>query len=426
MNHNAYIGIDLGTSGCRAIAINDDQQIIATSEVAFSSQSELSPSQTEQDPLLQWSIVLNVLAELIGQCQSMTIQAIAVDATSGSILITDTVGQALSPILMYNDKQAVVESELISQSAPKDSGANGLGSGLSKLLYLQKQQPNTKACRLVHQVDWINFNLGGRLGVTDENTALKSGYDIINRCWPDWLNHFVATETLPTVVVPGSTIGQLSAALCRQFELSYAPKIVAGTTDSIAAFMATGANDVGDAVTSLGSTLVVKVLSPQPLFLPELGVYSHRFNDKWLVGGASNSGGAVLKYYFNNDELQRLSANISLSNEVEDYYPLLKAGERFPINDANLQPRLTPRPSDDVAFLHGLLNGIANIECSAYKLLEQSGQITVKSIRTVGGGSVNSVWQSLRQSKIKLPFIKPKYTDAAYGAALLAINKDTQ
>lgn len=77
--------------------------------------------------------------------------------------------------------------------------------------------------------------------------------------------------------------------------------------------------------------------------------------DQWLVGGASNTGGAVLKQFFSNDQLAHLSAQINADQPSGlDYYPLTKPGERFPVNDPQLQPRLEPRPADDAVFLQGV------------------------------------------------------------------------
>ena len=127
--------------------------------------------------------------------------------------------------------------------------------------------------------------------------------------------------------------------------------IYAGTTDSIAAFLACAPLKLGVAVTSLGTTLAVKMLSPKRIDAPEIGLYSHRLGDHWLVGGASNTGGGVLRHFFNVDQLETLSQQIDPSVESPlDYYPLLKAGERFPINDPNLAPRMAPRPACDVDF----------------------------------------------------------------------------
>jgi sugar (pentulose or hexulose) kinase len=76
--------------------------------------------------------------------------------------------------------------------------------------------------------------------------------------------------------------------------------------------------------------------------------------DSWLVGGASNTGGAVLRQHFSNEQLQQLSQRINLSQPTGlDYYPLVTPGERFPVNDPGMQPRLLPRPEDDALFLQG-------------------------------------------------------------------------
>ncbi len=221
-------------------------------------------------------------------------------------------------------------------------------------------------------------------------------------------------------MAPGTIIGQLSDELCQSLKLTTLPKIRAGTTDSIAGLLASGAEQLGDAVTSLGSTLVVKLISDKPVFVPEQGIYSHRLGDKWLIGGASNTGGAVLKQYFNDQQLRQLSEQIRLETTATDYYPLLTAGERFPTNNPTLQPRLAPRPADDAEFLYGMLTGMAKIEYQAYQCLQQAGATALTSLRTSGGGAKNQHWQAIRQRYISAPFIQAQNTDAAYGVALLA------
>jgi sugar (pentulose or hexulose) kinase len=417
--NNAYIGIDLGTSGCRVTAINEQNTIIAAVQQALIIPPTTHPK-SEQNPDYQWKIVLQTLTQVISQCQNHIIQGIAVDATSGSILVTDKRGRSLTPILMYNDARAVAQTKLIDKVTPKESAAHGSSSGLAKLLYLQQHNNIPTHAKLLHQADWINFKLGAPLGISDHNNALKTGYDPIEQCWPNWINSLTEQSLLPKVVSPGTPIGTLSEPVCHYLKLSNTPKIIAGTTDSIAGLIATGANKLGDAVTSLGSTLVVKLISDKPLFIPEQGIYSHRLGDNWLVGGASNTGGAVLKHYFDDQCLGILSQQINLDKKPADYYPLLTAGERFPINDPDLEPRLTPRPVDDAEFLHGMLAGMAKIELQAYQYLQNAGAVPLTSLRTIGGGAVNTIWQTLRQKYINVPFITPKQTEAAYGAALLA------
>jgi sugar (pentulose or hexulose) kinase len=107
---------------------------------------------------------------------------------------------------------------------------------------------------------------------------------------------------------------------------------------------------------------------------------------------------------------------------------LPKIGDRFPINDPHLLPRLEPRPDDPVEFLHGLLESMARIEARGYQLLQELGTSPIQQIYTAGGGANNQVWtkirdrhlESLRQGSRQMPMLNAFQTEAAYGAALLA------
>jgi len=148
--------------------------------------------------------------------------------------------------------------------------------------------------RLAYQTDRIAARLGAPPGISDENNALETGYDPVLRCWPGWLRDLgIRLDLLPEVVEPATPLGTIDPSLAGRSGLTANTVIVAGTTDGCAAFLATGANAVGDAVTSLGSTLPLKQLSERPIFSPEHGAYSHRMSTRWLAGDASNSGGAA-------------------------------------------------------------------------------------------------------------------------------------
>lgn len=90
----------------------------------------------------------------------------------------------------------------------------------------------------------------------------------------------------------------------------------------------------------MGSTLAIKLLSTTRIEDARFGVYSHRLDDKWLVGGASNTGGAVLRQIFTDEQLEKLSEQIDpMEASPLDYYPLQSVGERFPVADPNKAPR---------------------------------------------------------------------------------------
>lgn len=90
----------------------------------------------------------------------------------------------------------------------------------------------------------------------------------------------------------------------------------------------------------MGSTLAIKLLSTSRIEDARFGVYSHRLDDKWLVGGASNTGGAVLRQIFTDEQLEKLSEQINpMEASPLDYYPLHAVGERFPVADPKMVPR---------------------------------------------------------------------------------------
>jgi hypothetical protein len=102
------------------------------------------------------------------------------------------------------------------------------------------------------------------------------------------------------------------------------------------------------------------------------------------------------------------------------FYPLPGPGERFPRNEPNLAPRLTPRPDDDALFLQGLLEGLAAIEWAGYRLLARLGAPYPSRVWTAGGGAANLAWTAIRARLVGVPVVRARHSEAAYGAALLA------
>jgi D-ribulokinase len=375
----------------------------------------------EQSPALWWQALDDVLSDMGSRGLLREVAAIALDGTSATLLACAADGNPLAPALMYNDTRARTEAARITAIAPATSGAHGAHGSLAKALWLTARIPPDEIHHLLHQADWLTGRLCGRFGISDENNALKLGYDPVARRWPDWLDQSGLNRAwLPEVFAPGTPVGTLLPHWAQRWDMPQAT-LLAGTTDSTAAFLATGADRVGQAVTSLGSTLVLKVLAERPVFAPEYGVYSHRLGERWLVGGASNSGGAVLKQFFTTEQLRALEPDLHPEADTGlDYYPLPGTGERFPINDPQLAPRIAPRPADDARFLQGLLEGIADIERRGYALLHALGAPYPESVISSGGGAANAAWRTLRARRLGVPVTLALHQDAAYGAALLA------
>lgn len=407
---HTFLGIDFGTSGARAIAIDAGGAILFEARLPYTEQSAAT-----------WRAALFELIAKIPANVRRSLRAIAIDGTSATVLLCDANNQPLCPPLLYNDARAQAEAISLARIAPSGHAVLSASSSLAKLRWLSKQPEFLRARFFQHQADWLASLLHGKPGISDYHNSLKLGFDPAPMCYPDWLRRLPEAPLLPQVLAPGADIGPVGTEMAERFGLAAGCLVRAGTTDSIAAFLASGANRPGQGVTSLGSTLVLKLLSQKRVDEAQYGIYSHRLGKLWLAGGASNTGGSVLRAFFGDVQLEELSARINPANESGlDYYPLAQPGERFPVNDPDFPPRLTPRPRDDALFLHGLLEGIARIEARGYRLLQELGANPLVSVLTAGGGAKNPTWTALRARIMGVPVQAARFTEAAYGTALLA------
>lgn len=368
-----------------------------------------------------WREALWDLVATLPPAIRLRLSDIALDGTSGTVIACDEALAPRAPPLLYNDGRAVEEAALIARTATPGHPAAAVTSGLAKMLWLKKRLGITGARLYLNQADWLAGLLSGRVGMTDYHNALKLGLDLDTLRWPAWVEYLADVDYLPVPIAPGARLGTVARPRARYLGVNPGCMVHAGTTDSIAAFLAAGVNASGEAVTSLGSTLVLKLLSDTRVESVEHGVYSHWFGDRWLAGGASNAGGAVLRQFFDDRQLAALSQRIDpdVASPL-DYTPLPKTGERFPVNDPALAPRLDPRPDDDAAFLHGLLESLARIEARGYARLAELGTSPLVRVETAGGGAHNPVWTRIRARLLGVPVARARYTEAAYGAARLA------
>ena len=458
------LGIDMGTSGIRGAIVEKDDllndKIWHTESVSFSTlaTSHLTSSNynTASQSPKTWITLLDILLKKLSQSFDLIkINHLIMDATSSTVLLCSPQGNALTDALMYNHQQATQEAKQIQNAKGFDAKttAQGASSTLAKVLFLLKNNLKNNFSSppiICHQIDFLNHYLCDCLNITDENNALKLGYNSNTQQWPNWITQLLTPLTLPKVVAPGTVLGNITTQRASQYGFSPTLKIHAGTTDSIAGFLASGASQVGDTVISLGSTLAIKMITPSPLFNTQYGIYSHKLKNNWLVGGASNSGGAVLLNAYTLPEIEYLmnSLNDLTQNDLKvsnQYYPLNSMGERFPISDPFFKPKMPPKPKQELilnptsltdrailnahqTYFLNLIKGLVYIEDLAYKKLFQKTQQAINNLYCVGGGDKNLLWQQCRTAHFSnaktfdfpLPTLKQAHSlDAAYGVTKL-------
>ena len=176
------LGIDIGTSGVRAVLMNSKFDVVAQSS---SLMSDFDPN--HRSPVVWWKSLESALEQLRTEApeQWRQVLGISVDGTSGTMLALNNEFEPIGDALMYNDP---VENpdilEQIREHAPRESAAHGATSGLAKLMTLQE----LPGChRVLHQADWVLGKFIGEYRWSDENNSLKTGYDPILREWPNWI-----------------------------------------------------------------------------------------------------------------------------------------------------------------------------------------------------------------------------------------------
>ena len=437
-----FAGLDFGTSSARACVVDASGDVVIETTAAYPpivDGGKGGDGVPEGGWAEAWRGALWALLDAMPEEVKARIAAISVDGTSGTVLIVDGAsGDLLCPPMMYNEKR-VDAMPAVEEMAPEGHTVRSATSALCKLhsWWTAGGGAGRPGARLLHHADWVAYLLHGEMGVTDHNNALKLGFDPGaggpggEGAYPDWLTSAAYAEMLPPrVLPPGSVVGSVSTAAGVE-RLGAGAKVVAGTTDSVAAFCAARCTQPGDAVTSLGSSLALKLVSETRVDDSGKGVYSHRLCGNWLVGGASNLGGWVLRSNFSNDELVALTDELDLEAEeaskregepveIPDYYPGALLGFGLAVEEATAA--LTPRPEKDVDFLRAILGSIAGVEARSYQaLVDMGASQPVRRVFTAGGGAKNDKWSAIRSKAMNgVPVSMSPYAEAAYGTALLA------
>lgn len=429
-----FIGIDIGTQGARVALLDDKGRIVSEKEQSFLLNES---SREEQSPIKWWGITMSIMEELVSEVKReidiFDINSLAVTSTSGTVIPLDKQDKPLHNALMYSDKRSADVAPACESAAKRFFGTKqaytgfNASSGLCKIVWYIKHFPEKTSLinKWVHAADYITGKLSGRYDISDETNVLKSGYDIFSESWPEYLFNELDLKKkwLPEVVPAGTPIGKLSSQLASKLGLHREIVIVAGMTDGCASQIASGAVNVGDWNTTLGTTMVVKGVTEKPIFDPKGRLYNHRHPEGYFMpGGAGNTGADWVNLEFKNhlkELTQRAKERIPSGNIS---WPLRTKGERFPIKAPQARGFEPEELSQQEQFVANM-EGVAYLERYAFEIIKDLSGEKIKAIYTAGGGSKSDVWLKIRSNVLNLPIYKMKYISGAVGAAILAASK---
>ena len=402
-----YGGFDFGSSGARISIIDANKDLIYSHSVAYMYKLKNPNS---------WIFSCEELLENIPYDLKKNIVRLAISGTSGTLMACNSEGVPIGEAIPY-DKACNENKNFPELISSEEDHLRTPYSSLSKALKLIDKYGENILLR--HQSDWITGWFLKDWTYGEEGNNLKLGWDLIKKSWPQNFSKTSWKKCLPQIINSGKILGKIDNELAEKFKLNKKLLLISGTTDSNAAFLAAGI-ERDEGLTVLGTTIVIKKNVKEPIRAK--GITTHRICHNWIVGGASNAGCGVLSRFFSDSEIKELSKQINTSKKTSlNLLPLNSRGERFPINNPFLEPILSPRPVSDSLYLHALFEGLARIELKGWeKLYELTGAFP-KRIITIGGGSRNPQWRTIREKTIKIPIVSSNKT-TSLGTALLAIN----
>lgn len=427
MNTPVYLGIDLGTQSVRVMAVTEDGSIAAAATQPLTSKRD--GVRHEQDPMQWWKAVSTCSRTVMAELGHRNVKGLAIDATSGTILVMNALNlNPLSPGLMYDDGRAKEEADACNVAGgelwSELSYRMQPSWALPKLLWLSKNGQIPAGARLAHQNDFINAQLAGEMIPADSSNSLKTGFDLIRMEWPEQIINELELDPMlfPDVVLPGTKIGEVCSYAAEQTGIPVETPIFAGMTDGCAAQIASGATTVGSWNSVVGTTLVMKGVTPELLHDPLGVVYSHRSADgMWLPGGASSTGAGVITKEFPGADLDALNqAALQQGPTRLVVYPLAGKGERYPFAAPDAEGFTLGTPASNEDKYNAVLQGIAFIERLAFDALRKIGAPTDGTFTISGGATKSAALNQIRADVMAREIGVPQVTEGAFGMAVLA------
>ncbi|MBF9252731.1 gluconokinase [Pontibacter sp. 172403-2] len=450
MAQQAFIGIDIGTTSTKAVAFDGRGKTLFYDAVEYPILSP-QPAYAEQDPDEVFQAVLTALQSVAGQLSvsSYTLAGVSFSSAMHSLLAVNAAGEPLTNSIIWADTRSQEEATRLKQSAPGHTIYLQTGtplhpmSPLPKLCWLRTHKPEIfrQACKFIGIKEYVFFRLFGVYKV-DYSIASATGlFDIFTLQW-----HIEALEIagitpdqLPDPVPPTCIFTDLRDAYAKLLNMPATMPFVIGASDGCLANLGANAVHPGDAVVTIGTSGAVRVMAHKPATDLQERIFSYILTpDHFVLGGAVNNGGVVLRWFRDNfyepdaadttsgtDTYASLCAKAAAIPAGADgllFLPYL-LGERAPIWDAAARACFIGVHYTHTRehFLRALMEGVIFGVYSVGRALEQTtGPVT--TIYANGGFSRCGTWvQMLADIFNKQVHLTETAEGSALGAAIMGM-----
>ena len=424
------LGIDIGTSGCRVLVI-DERGSIKKSATAEYPLSIPKPNWSEQNPEDWWAGVL----ECFDKIGNVAVDAIGLSGQMHGSVFLDSKNEVIRPAILWNDQRTLAEcrqiDRIVGERRVRENTSNPPRTGfqLPKVLWLRNEEPLNfeRVSKVLLPKDYIRFRLTGEF-YTEVSDASGTGiFDVPNRRWS---NEMLDRLQLPEDFFP--EVGESFVATTRTqagLPLPAGIPVVGGGGDQAAGAVGTGAVEPGIVSISLGTSGVVFTSLATPDFDPKGSVHTFcHANGAWHAMGVMLACGGAIRWVRDQfgrgksyDELAKLAAQAAPGSSGLSFLPYL-TGERSPHNDpqasavwAGARPEHGPAEFVRSVF-EGATFGLLDCFDALHSLGAGKGEV-----RVTGGGASNPFWVQMISDVFECPCTTLESDEGpAFGAAILA------
>ena len=433
-----FLGIDIGTSGIKAVLVDIARRTLAEATVPIGI-SRPHPLWSEQDAEDWWQAVEVAVASLKRQTPDAfaRIAAIGLSGQMHGAVILGHDHRPLRPVMLWNDGRASAEAAELQVQYPDLAGQLGVlpmaGLTFPKLLWLARHEPETFAaidCLLLPK-DYIRLKLTGELASDMSDAAGTWGFDQAYRTWSDEAAYVIRLDTsaLPRLVEGTEITGIVRPEIAARWGLSSAVLVAGGGGDAAVGAVGIGAINEGASCVSLGTScqLVRVGSSYRPNVESLVHAFAHAVPERWYQMGAMLNGASVLAWGAQvlgrevNDLVGEVEAHFTGPSRLLALHYL--AGERTPHNNPDAKGAIIGLTSttSQQEIAQALMEAVAFSLADADLALGPAADDTAP-IAAIGGGARSELWMQMIAAVLNRPIVRYRGADKgpAFGASLLA------
>ncbi|MBS0266707.1 MAG: xylulokinase [Planctomycetes bacterium] len=449
---SVFLGIDIGTSGTKTLAMRADGKILASATAEYPLSSP-RPGWSEQDPEHWWQASIKTVKAVLkaGKIKPADVAGIGLSGQMHGSVFLDAKQNVIRPALLWNDQRTSDEcAEIESRAGGRDKliemVANPALTGFTapKILWLRNREPRnfSRVRQVLLPKDYVRFRLTGEFATEVSDASGTLLLDVRKRGWSHTLLEKLELDSalLPRVYESEEVSGQLTASSAKLLGLPAGVPVVGGGGDQAAGAVGNGIVRQGVISATMGTSGVVFAHSDEVQYDPQgrLHTFCHAVRDKWHIMGVVLSAGGSLQWYRN--QLAAAEVALAKKKKVDPYELIMAQAAAAPAGSEGLffLPYLTGErtPHADpharaawvgLSLRHGIPHLVRSVvEGATYAMRDsldiiQQMQVPVKEVRLSGGGARSPFW---RQVQADIYGVKTVTTNSAegpaYGVALLA------